>query len=114
MIYAAVMVILSCQQAACGQTPLAVVTYADIHQCRSELPDRLRLYQNAAKPVLFHWRSTSHENYSADEIYGDCVPVSPKLLAGRLGPQSVESIAAFRPMKLDQSHRSPGRAMALE
>lgn len=98
MSFAAVMVLVACpsDQTACIQEPVVVISYADSKACRADLD-----------------REVSKAGRYAALIYGDCIPVDPALLAGRMAirqEMSAERLAALSPGK---ALPAKGRAMAL-
>ncbi|MDQ0419255.1 hypothetical protein J2045_000265 [Peteryoungia aggregata LMG 23059] len=73
-IMAALLVIVAChpQDTSCLQDPVAVISYETEDACYKTLPEELRRARVLAKLV-----------------YGDCIPVSPDLVAGRSIRQTI-------------------------
>ncbi|MCM2475993.1 hypothetical protein HGO38_21185 [Rhizobium sp. CG5] len=98
MSFAAIMVLVACQsdQASCVQEPVVVISYVDSKACRADLDHEIRKAERLAAL-----------------IYGDCIPVDPYLLAGRVAirqEMSAEKLAALMPQKASPAK---GLAMAL-
>ncbi|MBB4010636.1 hypothetical protein [Allorhizobium taibaishanense] len=74
--FAAIMVIVAChpERADCLKQPVAVINYGNLSQCQTALPVRLRQLDERTL-----------------KLYGDCIPVSADLVAGKIGIRSMLS-----------------------
>lgn len=74
---AALMVLVAChpEQTTCLEEPVAVISYNTSADCRAALP-----------------REMEKARQLAGLIYGDCVPVSAELLAGRQIRQTIDPV----------------------
>jgi len=90
---AALMVLVAChpQQTSCLEEPVAVISYDSGAECRAALPREMDKARRMAKLV-----------------YGDCVPVSAELLAGRQIRRTID------PVKLSTLNNAPKATVAVK
>ena len=91
---AALMVIVAChpENVSCLEQPFLVASYADTASCQASLPAEMMEAKNVVEVA-----------------YGDCVPVDPNLLAGRMIYRSIDPRLLAR---LDDPAPETGDVMA--